>query len=202
MAARKPGQRQTEPPQDLNSRDLPFIELSGTFRRIHKTDLEPLFFGKTATNRFDAPRGQEGSFGTLYIARDHFGAFIESFGDSEGNTVSYTTLEQRSIAEIVIRQPIKAVDLTAHGAAWLGAAGEVTAGNHALSQQWAHALWKHPTNSDGIYYRARHDQSRFCLAVFDRAQNSITVASSIHLLDPTFRQRLGAMLNQYRFALV
>lgn len=183
MAVRRSGVRQQEPPRDLHARDLPIIELTGKFRRIHQTALDPLLFGKTAKNRFDDPKAASGDFGSLYLALDHFGAFIESFGDSEGNTISHGTLDQRSIAEITTTKVIRAVDLTAQGAAWLGAAGEVSAGNHALSQRWAYALWGHPASPEGIYYRARHDQSRFCAAIFDRAQTSITVvlpyASSI-----------------------
>jgi hypothetical protein len=202
MAGPRPGVRSQEPPADLYSRDLPFIELTGTFRRIHQTAFDPLFWGTTAVNRFDDPAGAAGHFGTLYLARDHFGAFIESFGDSEGKTVSYATLDARSIAEIKTAKPIRAVDLTAEGAAWLGAAGEVTAGDYALSQRWARALWGHPTAPDGIYYRARHDQSRLCVAVFDRAKSSLVLSSTFRLLDPIFRARLGAMLDEYRFSLV
>jgi hypothetical protein len=202
MVDPRPGVRSQEPPADLHLRDLPIIEVTGAFRRIHQTAFDPLFWGMTAANRYDDPAGAAGDFGTLYLARDHFGAFIESFGDSEGNTVSYATLDVRSIAEIRTMEPIRAVDLTAEGAAWLGAAGEVTAGDHALSQRWARALWGHPTSPQGIYYRARHDQSRFCVAVFDRAKTTVMLASTVRLLDPSFRPRLGAMLDEYRFSLV
>ena len=199
--AHKPGLRTQEPPSDLHKRDLPIIELTGTFRRIHPTTKNALFFGKTGRNRFDDPTGK--NFGTLYLARDHFGAFIESFGDSEGNTISYGSLNQKSIAEVIASKVIRAVDLTAHGAAWLGAAGEVTASDHALSQQWADALWAHPDKPEAIYYRARHDQYRFCTAIFNRVpSSSISVVSTVPLLDPAIRNRLGAMLNHYKFSLV
>jgi hypothetical protein len=202
MAGHRAGLRQQGPPANLADRKLPIIELTGTFRRIHLTSLDSLFFGRTAGNRFDDPRGEKGDFGALYLARDHFGAFIETFGDSAGNTVSIRTLELRSIAEVTVTASIRAIDLTAAGAAWVGAAGEVTAGEHALSQRWAHALWSHPAKPEGIYYRARHDQSRFCVVIFDRAKKLVILSSTTRLLDPAFRPRLGAMLDQYRFSLV
>jgi hypothetical protein len=44
---------------------------------VHQTRYSPIFFGRTAQFRFDAPSHE---YGTLYVAEDEFGAFVETFG--------------------------------------------------------------------------------------------------------------------------
>jgi len=39
-------------------------------------------------------------------------------------------------------------------------------GDYRISQRWAHAFQQHPSQPDGIYYRARHDTERFSVALF------------------------------------
>lgn len=67
------------PPADLASRK-PLIHVStdsDTWYRSHAMGKGPLFFGKTMTQRWDAP---EGEYGVLYLGFDPFCAFIESIG--------------------------------------------------------------------------------------------------------------------------
>jgi len=195
------GTRSQHPPSDLHTRQLPIKELSGNLYRIHQSENGPIYFGRSKTTRFDHPDGTAGTFGTLYVAQDEYGAFIETFGESEGNTVSEAGLSSKSISTITIK-PMQFVDVTASGAAHIGAAGEISAGDHALSQLWAKELFHHPDKPDGIYYRARHDLSKFSIAIFDRSPKLVGCASTVGLMDLPFRPILGKILDHYRFSLV
>jgi hypothetical protein len=84
----------------------------------------------------------------------------------------------------------------------LGADARVSDGEHALAQRWALSLWKHPKQVDGIYYRARHDLSRYCAAIFDRAQDKMTIAGQQVLSGDDWRSILVNILNTYEFGLV
>lgn len=202
MAVPDPKTRSKAPPADFSRKKLPLIRMDNQLWRIHRRVHGPLFFGKTKKNRFDDPRGDKGAFGTLYAGLDAGCAFIECFGDSAGNVVSRRSLQNRSISKLAILRELNLVDITAEGAAWLGAAGEITAGEHALSQLWSQALYRHPQAPDGLYYRARHDQSRISVAIYSRAETAISVVSTIDLLDLSFASELGTILNLYKFGIV
>ena len=70
-----------DPPIDLSLRSLPIVETTGTWIRSHARGYDALYFGRSGTNRFDAP-AQE--YGILYVAVDVHGAFIETFGRQLG----------------------------------------------------------------------------------------------------------------------
>lgn len=203
MAAHNPMQGRTlTPPSNLHQRKLPSMSFSGLLHRIHLSEYGPIYFGKNACFRFDDPDGEQGSFGTLYAATDEHGAFIETFGESEGNTVSQRGLSLRSISQLVLEKPLQLVDLTGSGLAHLGGAGEITAGAYSISQAWAKALFEHPEKPHGIYYRARHDQSRCSIALYHPQSSLLKVHKTTPLDDHHFAVTLGSILDEYRFALV
>lgn len=195
------GRTQT-PPLNLHQRQLPILSFPGPLYRIHRSEHGPIYFGRKACYRFDDPDGNQGSFGTLYAATDEHGAFIETFGESEGNTVSHKGLGIRSITKLVLSENLQLVDLTGNGIAQLGGAGEITAGDYSISQAWAKALFEHPEKPHGIYYRARHDQSRCSIALYHPHGSLLTVQKTTALDDNSFASKLGAILDEYRFALV
>lgn len=159
-----------------------------------------IYFGKNRTERFDDPQGK---YGVCYLGVDAYACFIETFGQSRGiNIVDRQQLTQRVIAEISLSGQLKLIDLTGAGLAMIGAAGEITAGHHELSQQWSRALFEHPEKADGIYYRARHDPERFCLALFSRHRAKLTVASSTPWSDASLAILLSEILDHYNFGLV
>lgn len=103
------------PPSDLANRRLTIVRLAGPWVRIHLTVHDPLFFGRTGSNRFDDPLRR---YGVLYAAERGEGAFIETFGRSPGvNVVSRSQLADRSIALIEAARPLRFVDLTGPGLA-------------------------------------------------------------------------------------
>ncbi len=95
---------------------------------------------------------------------------------------------------------LRLVDLSAGGVIAIGATGELCAladiSRLSLVQRWALRLYRHHDCPDGIYYRARHDQSRISIALFDRARGVLTANCATNLLtDPA---NLASILNHYK----
>ena len=67
------------PPADLGSR-VPLVHSvsnAEVWYRSHQIRHSPVHFGKTASSRWDAPKGE---FGVLYLGLDPYVAFMESIG--------------------------------------------------------------------------------------------------------------------------
>jgi len=138
----------------------------------------------------------------LYAAETLDGAFIETFGRDPGlNTVSERQLSRRSLARIDVARPLRLVDLTGPGLARLGTTAALLAGRHRRAQVWSRALWSHPDVPDGILYRARHDPSCICVAIFDRAEPVVRAQDLGGLVTPVHLARLGAVLRRYDFSM-
>ena len=169
--------------------------------RLHAVKHDALYFGRTPRNRFDAPAGE---FGVLYVARDFHGAFVETFGHATGvRFVTSPELKTRGLARIAARRPLRLVDLRAEGLARMGADAELTSGpDYGLARRWARAIHDHPRRPDGLMYRARHDPSRICAAIFDRAATELTTAYEGTFADAANEKLLGDILDTYRFGLL
>jgi len=188
-----------DPPEDLGGRKLPIKSYAGPWFRFHKHELGPLHFGRSGQFRFDAPRQE---FGVLYVARDEFGAFIETFGRGSGRLVDQAQLEARRLTRVRSRRPIHLVDLAGAGLARLEADSRLTAGDYRVAQRWSLGFYNHPTHPDGMVYPARHDASRLCAALFDRLGAELEVEQTIDLADREHRRLLGALLDTYDFELL
>jgi hypothetical protein len=189
-----------DPPADLDQRDLLIVDDPGPWFRVHRADRDPLFFGATGNNRFDAPAGE---FGVCYLARDPYGAFIETFAWTTGiRVVTIAALAARSLARIETARSLRLVDLTGHGLARLGADERLSAGEHGPAQRWSRALWAHPDSPDGVLYRARHDPSRFSLAVYNRVRGVLRTTLLGSLIDPIHTELLAPILDHYRISLI
>jgi hypothetical protein len=85
----------------------------------------------------------------------------------------------------------------------MGADTELRSGpDYNLARRWAHAIHDHPRKPDGILYRARHDPSRTCAAIFDRAAPELAenrFGTFHHKLN---RILLADILDTYKFGLV
>jgi hypothetical protein len=169
--------------------------------RIPRLAFAPLHFGRSGDNRFDAPAGE---FGVLYVAKDERGAFIETFGHATGvRLVDHREIAARGLVRIVPRRPLRLVNLTGAGLARLGADARLTAGeSYDPPHRWARAIHDHPTQPDGIVYTARHDPSRLCAGIFDRAAGGLTVVSLGSLADATNVALLAGLLDRYDFGIV
>ena len=159
--------------------------------------------------RFDAPAGE---FGTLYVGSDAHAAFIETIGHVDASRhrpgwkiVTGVTLAERELAHMVPRRPLRFVDLTGSGLARIGADGRLTSDTtdgYAISQRWALAFYRHPSEPDGLLYRPRHDPSRFAAAIFDRAADAFNWVRLGSLADPANAALLADILDTYGFELL
>ncbi len=167
--------------------------------RIHRRGREALYFGRSRDARFDAPGGE---YGVLYLGADAHCAFAETFGQSTGvNTVTTRALSERVLSRVEAARPLRLVDLTGPGLARLGADERLCAGEHAVAQRWTLALWQHPEAPDGPLYRARHDPSRLCAAIFERAAQVLRATLVGGLLETAQANLLGDLLDTYGFGL-
>ena len=189
-----------DPPADLGRRSLPVRTLSAPWYRLHARGRQAVFFGRTGLGRFDAPAGE---FGTLYLAEDVPGAFVETFGQATARRIlALPDLARRRLARIEPPRPLRLVDLTGAGLARIGADARLFAGDHAVARRWALALHRHPRAPDGVLYPARHDPSRRAAAVFDRVRGRFR-AKDLGSLDERRNARLLAgLLDRYGFGLV
>ncbi|WP_437785808.1 RES family NAD+ phosphorylase [Sorangium sp. So ce1097] len=190
-----------DPPPGLAAMPLPVTIFRRCWFRIHRLAHAPLFFGRSGDNRFDAPAGE---FGVLYAGKDAHCAFIEVFGHATGaRLVEQGELAARGLARIAARRPLRLVNLAGGGLARLGADARLTSGeSYAAAHRWALAIHDHPRRPDGIVYAARHDPSRVCAALFDRASADLEVTPLGSLADPAHAALLARVLDTYRFGLV
>lgn len=187
-----------DPPADFASRRLPMRRVRGPWVRLHACRQAARFFGRTGENRFDASSGESG---VLYAAADEFCAFAEVFGDPlDRRVVSLADLVRLCWSRIASGRPLRLVDLTGPGLRQISADVRLVVGEHAHAQRWAHAVWQHPNQPDGIIYRPRHDPSRVAVVIFNRAEDAVgatrigRVTNNLALL--------GRVLDHYGFALV
>lgn len=162
-----------DPPADLAARLLPSIVIPGPgpLFRIHRLGREALHFGWSDENRFNAPAGE---FGVLYAALSERCAFIETLGQAARNKlITIDQVRARGLSRIRSRRPLNLVNLTGHNLVKLGADSRLCSGSHDIARRWSKALHDHPARPDGLYYRARHDDDEYAVALFDRVQGCL-----------------------------
>ncbi|MEM8723636.1 MAG: RES family NAD+ phosphorylase [Cyanobacteria bacterium P01_G01_bin.39] len=187
------------PPSDLSQRKLPLKTFAAEtiFYRIHKLKNEPIYFSSSGGGRFDTIEG------VIYLGIDQYVAFRETIGRfSKYRLISSEELEIRGVAEVKSSQNLSLVDLTGNGLTLLDADARLLTGDYKIAQQWAKALQNHPNSPDGIYYRSRHDPSRFCLALYQLKTKSILqVVSSCKLMSDEYLNKLADILDEYKYGL-
>ena len=190
-------------PSHVRTRALPVRSWSGPAFRICRIERDPVYFGKQALSRFDDPRRE---FGVLYAAGSAEGSFVETCIRDErladGRCISEAFLRERRLIRISFPEPLRLVDLTGRGLAWLGADGRLTTGAYGLSQRWARAFWSHPDRPDGILYCSRFNLSLRCVALFDRVGARLISQDLGPLLDARNLGFVGEMLARYGLALI
>ncbi len=188
------------PPSDLCQRELPLIilEEQTILYRVHKAKYAPVHFGNSGGGRFDTPEG------IIYLGIDGYVAFRETIGRfSQYRLISTEELEKRRMTEVINNRALSLVDLTGKGLTFLDADGRLLSGSYDISQQWSKALQDHPENPDGIYYRSRHDPSRFCLALYQVQTNSILQAINTYdFMSDEYVDRLATILDEYQYGLI
>jgi hypothetical protein len=188
------------PQGDLNKRSLPVKTFAGRLFRSFplakgRIPAGVFHFSRAKTERFDDPRQE---YGVCYLGLDEAACFIETFGQTKPRVLDDLVIGKRGLAK-VRASLLKLVDITAEGAFKIGTAGEVSAGDKAISQQWSRAFYDHPDNVDGILYRARNDLSRVSLALFERAAQSLELETTMPWLDV---EHLPEILELYDIAFI
>jgi hypothetical protein len=106
----------------------------------------------------------------------------------------------RSVATVEVQRDLQLVALRGSKLARLGVTAEVATGSdYTLSQLWSRALWEHNDAPDGILYRPRHDDSAFCVAIYDRAKDALGVVQEHSLVEDP--QKLAKLLRRYALGL-
>jgi hypothetical protein len=187
------------PPPDLDRRKLSLKLLKGSLFRVHLTAREPVYFGKTKSERFDDPLSQ---FGVLYAALDPQAAFAEVFlRQLSLMLIRELDLQERSLAEIVCRR-VQCVDLTGNGLRRMSCDNRIaTEKPYTVTQQWSRALFAHPQKPDGLIYRSRHNPQFKCVALFDRCQSRIVLNQSHGLMLGVRRRWTISQIAKYRLAI-
>ena len=189
-------------PPDLTNRRITIVEYNESVFRTHSIHRNPIFYGDTRQNRFDAP---DSSFKVLYAARDPFCAFIETFARSAGTQIVTTTaLEQRGLCEMRAVRPLRLVDLTQSGTlVRIGADARLFSGKHDVPQMWSKALHDHSTAPDGLLYPSRLDPARHAIALFsDRAPKMSELHRHTWYATGPHRRLLAQVLDHYGLALI
>lgn len=187
-------------PQDLSQKDLPLVESSGPWFRIHPEGNDPLFFGRTRKNRFDAPEAPVGKpdHGVLYAAESKEGAFIETLGQS-GTSRDLHGAPGPSCGAARRQPPVAPGG--PHGSRPLPARGGcATHERSPLHEPGVVAgFWEHRQQPDGIRYPARHDPSQVCVGFFDRARGAIQATDCGTVYQ---QSELPSILNRYGMAVI
>jgi hypothetical protein len=193
------------PPPDLAERALK-IEPIGAgvlLHRIHRSRHTPLYFGRESDpdrrQRWDAP---DASYGVCYMAEEPHIAFAETLlRDLALDVIPQAELEVRSLARLRVRAPLRLVAMHGKALRVHGADASLVQGPYPITQAWSAALHAHPDGPDGIRYRARHDDSGFSVALFERGRGKVEHVESVELLDPMIAREVGGWLERYEVGL-
>ena len=187
------------PPSDLFQRELPLKTFAAEtiFYRVHQAKYNPIYFGSSGGARFDTPEG------IIYLGIDEYAGFRETIGRfSKYRLISSEELEKRRMSEVKSSKVLYLVDVTGKGLTLLEADARLLTGDYKIAQQWSKALQNHPSHPDGIYYRSRHDPSRFCLALYQVQTSSILqVENTYDFMDDDYLDRLAHILDEYEYGL-
>jgi RES domain len=189
-----------DPPLDFQSRALPVVISAGPWYRLNPVQhASALYFDRSGRGRFD---GATQGYGILYVGEDEYAAFIESYGRVHGaRGVAEADLKQRNLVAIASDRPLVLVDLTGSSLVKLGADARLSSGSYAIARTWAKAIWEHPMQVDGLRYRSRHDDERFCCGLFDRVRSHLREHNSGNLVD-NHPLLLSQILAKYDYGLL
>lgn len=167
----------TIPPADFNKRNPIIAEYSGELYRSFSLSrgtgsASVLYFGKSGTERWDAP---DHFYGVCYLGKSSDGCFLETFGQTTPRAISQNQLGSKGLATVQA-DDLQLLDITGPGAYRIGATGAVWAGDRAISRLWSKAIHGHPNKVDGILYSGNHDPSELNIAVFDRAVKKLKLS--------------------------
>lgn len=190
-----------QPPQNfynLNLDSSTSLEFGTWYRLNPSRHPSPLYFDRSGEGRFDSPNQ---SYGILYTGKCAFVTFAECFARIHGNRlITHQDLQARNLWQITSTHSLALLRLHGNALVQTGADAEVTSTKrYELPRQWAEAIYNHPREFDGIVWRSRLDDDRFCCGIFERAQSSLVPTNLGSLLN--HQDLLGRILEHYCFNL-
>jgi hypothetical protein len=188
------------PPEDFNSRELPTLNSQGTWYRLNAVEFSSsLYFDRTGKGRFDSPAQ---GYGILYVGADVYASWIECYGRTHGaKGVSESVLKQRDLYAISCQRELVFADLTGSSLVKMGADARLSSGAYTVARVWAQAIYAHPQGVDGIRYRSRHDDERYCYGIFERCATEIQEHNLGNLLTSN-PKLLAEILDYYDYGLL
>ena len=199
-----PGPHPPLPPSDLLTRTLDVEEIEPRELVRISWPGKALFWspdrGSATRARFDAPGGE---FQVHYSAYDFAGAFVEALlRQDQLPYLTWSDIVAREVSILTVTRPIRLMPMYGRQLAQMKATAAVASGPYTASRQWSLALsqWANSDGPlDGILYPSRHDDTMFCVALFDRAASAIQVLSSENL--GTRESEILGLQRRYRFPL-
>jgi hypothetical protein len=188
------------PPPDFKTRELSTVSSQGTWYRLNAVEFSSsLYFDQTGKGRFDSPAQ---GYGILYVGADIYASWIECYGRTHGaKGVSELGLRQRDLYAINSNRPLVFADLTGSSLVKMGADARLSSGAYTVARQWAQAIYDHPQRVDGVRYRSRHDDARYCYGIFDRCSDDIHEQNMGNLLTSN-PKLLAEILDYYDYGLL
>jgi hypothetical protein len=128
--------------------------------RVHRTANSPAFFDVGTSGRFNPPPGTTAGYGTLYLALEPSGAFLETLGRTR--FLTDTMIAERRLTTVAFGRPLRlfALDATAnrfHRGFDLADEAIATSVDYRRPQQLGAVV--HDEGLDGLVYPTRHDNS-------------------------------------------
>lgn len=171
--------------------------------RIHwLTSTEPFFGpnpGNPPTHRF---HDSQGEFRVCFLGENATASFAETFlRDPPVRLITRAEIARRGLTTFTVLRALRLVKVRDEGLAGIGCTAEMTSSPKPYTdpQELSRDLWAHIDQPDGIQYRCRHDNGLLAVALYDRANDALSVHQSENLLDD--HARLLAWSNRYRFEL-
>jgi hypothetical protein len=188
------------PPKNFRRRELPTVSSKGTWYRLNDIEFSSsIYFDRSGKGRFDSPAQ---GYGILYVGADVYGSWIECYGRTHGaKGVSESALRQRNLFAIESNRELVFADLTGNGLVKMGADARVSSGSYIAAREWAQAIYDHPQVVDGIRYRSRHDDERYCYGIFDRCADELREKDLGNLIEAHPKQ-LAEILEFYDYGLL
>jgi len=164
-------------------------EGTAVYYRIFKPPYEPIYFGKTNTNRWDDPLRE---FGVCYVAESFAAAAVETLLHSERSQRVFSShVQARSLALCFTTRLVRLVDLTeARTLRALQIDDGFCKGPQENCRHLSRALFESKWEIDGIRYASRLAPKLTAVAIFDRSQDSLEAIEAGMLCD----NRVGALL--------
>jgi hypothetical protein len=198
-----------DPPFDWEAERILMVSVKQPLYRLNRADKpSALYFDRSGLGRFDGP---DQGYGILYVAQDIHTCFAETYArdysrnrtaqDRVQNAVAEVALKGRKLFEIRSTRVLNLVDLTGKGLVRIGADSILTTGNYPASRRWSHRLWQYSQQFDGIRYRSRVDNDRYCYGLFDRVSADLQERDLGNLVDQ-HPHELARIFEDYCYALL